>query len=327
MKTRILHVNGHDYIYAYDSIYIAHGKTEQVQKSLGPASAGLDLSSKESAFMELVKEQEIKKRLSWWQKKISEHTFLEHISLEKLERLRSDLYRAKKNMGAMATELMETGFLVDFIYNSNRLEGSKIPRTRVEKEVRGNTKTKGEVGNTLRALFAVDHQFRFTVKKIVELHGILMAHEPEKLGLRTERVIVGNAEVSPWQEVKSRLAELCAWYESNKKTTYPPQLAFDFYYTFERIHPFEDGNGRTGRLIMNRILRDNAYHPMIISWKRRRAQENAFRKRMEGRKEAFYSFMKEEFVRTHEIYIGKIDSALNVEKLSKVFLEPSSHYE
>ena len=327
MKNRILHVNGHDYLYAWDSIYIAHGKSEQIQKSLGPLRAGVDLSLKEVEFNEFIKKQEVKKRVAYWNKKIGEPKFLTHISIEKLESLRSDLYRAKKGMGPMATQLMETGFLVDFIYNSNRLEGSKVPRTRVEKEVREKTKTKGEVGNTLRALFEVDTNFRFNVKKIIELHSILLAHEPEKLGLRTDRVIVGNAEVSPWQEVRGELVKLCTWYEKNKITMYPLELAFDFYYKFERIHPFEDGNGRIGRLIMNRILKNNKYHPMIISWKRREAQGNSFTKRMEGQKEHFYNFMKEEFSKTHEIFIEKIDSALSAERLSKVFLEPSHHYE
>ena len=231
-------------------------------------------------------------------------------------------------MGPLASNFMEMGFLIDFIYNSNRLEGSRVPRTRVEKEVRENTRRKGEVGDTLRALFAVNEKvFSFNVKKIIDLHAVLMAHEPEKLGLRTDRVIVGQSEVAPWQEIRKRLMELCTWYEESRRIMYPPELAFDFYYKFERIHPFEDGNGRTGRLMMNRILKDNKYHPMIISWKRKEAQENAFAKRMNGQKETFYSFMKEEFIKTHEIYIEKIDSALNVEKLSQVFMAPSSHYE
>jgi len=327
MKTRIVHINGHDYLYAHDSIYIAQGKSEQIQKSFGPAKAAIDLSLKEIKFNEYVKKQEVIKRVSFWSKKIIEPKFLEYIPIEKLEGFRSDLYRAKEGMGPMATGLMETGFLVDFIYDSNRLEGSRLPRARVEKEVREKTKTKGEVGNTLRALLYVNENFRFTVKKIIELHSILMAHEPEKLGLRTDRVVVGNSEVIPWQEIKYELFELCKWYEANKRSMYPLELAFDFYYKFERIHPFEDGNGRTGRLIMNRILRDHKYHPIIISWKRKEAQESAFRKRMDGQKETFYLFMKEEFIKTHEIFIGKIDSALNVERLSKVFLEPSHHYE
>jgi hypothetical protein len=77
---------------------------------------------------------------------------------------------------------------------------------------------------------------------------------------------------------------------------------------------------------MNRILRDNKYHPIIISWKRKEAQENAFRRRINGQPETFYNFMKEEFVKTHRVYIAKIASALNMEQLAKVFLKPSNEY-
>lgn len=327
MKTRIVRVKGHDYVYARGSISIAVGKSEQIEKSLGAAKAGIDFSSKEIAFNEFVKQQEIKKRVAYWSNRIVDNKFTENISIEKLEYLRSDLYRAKKDMGRLAVGLMETGFLVDFIYNSNRLEGSKLPRARIEKEVRQKTKTKGEVGNTLRALMDVETNFAFNVRSIIKLHGILMAHEPEKLGLRKDRVIIGNSEVCPWQEVREKLIELCRWYEEKKRVMYPPELAFDFYYKFERIHPFEDGNGRTGRLVMNRILRDNKYHPIIISWKRKQAQETAFEKRMEGRKEQFYNFMKEEFVKTHKAFIAKIDTALSVERLSEIFMKPSPQYE
>lgn len=328
MKTRILRVNGHNYKYARSTIFIAQGKSEKIEKSLGRHTEGKDFSDKEGIFNEFVKEQEIKKRVAYWKDRMEDPVFRGNAALEKLEGLRAELYRAKKDMGRLAAELMEMGFVIDFIYNSNRIEGSRVPRERVEKEVRQNKKTKGEVGNTLQALMEIEKAgFKFDTKSIVNLHAILMAHEPQKLGLRKDRVIVGNSEVCPWEDVPGRLAELCRWYKEKKTTMYPPELAFEFYYRFERIHPFEDGNGRTGRLLMNRILRDSKYHPIIISWKRKEAQENAFAKRMEGRKRQFFEFMKEEFVKTHEICIAKIDSALGVQKLSQVFMEPSPHYE
>jgi len=63
-----------------------------------------------------------------------------------------------------------------------------------------------------------------------------------------------NAETVVPEYVYSELSTLLKWYKEQKKYLSPPELAFKFYYRYEKIHPFEDGNGRTGRMIMNQIL-------------------------------------------------------------------------
>ncbi len=161
------------------------------------------------------------------------------MSVEKIEDARSELYRAKKNMGDIGASAMETAFLVDFIYNSNKIEGSKIPRENVEKKVREGNKKNDEVGNTLKALYYLDSKFTFKISHIKKLHATLLAHEPEKFGFRKERVIVGNsqlsAEVADWKDINIRLQQLLDWLQDASKTWYPPELAFSFYYKFERI--------------------------------------------------------------------------------------------
>ncbi|HIH18200.1 MAG TPA: Fic family protein, partial [Nanoarchaeota archaeon] len=52
------------------------------------------------------------------------------------------------------------------------------------------------------------------------------------------------------------------WYSRNKGKLHPLSLAAYFHSAFERIHPFVDGNGRVGRIIMNFILHKNKF-PMI----------------------------------------------------------------
>ena len=55
------------------------------------------------------------------------------------------------------------------------------------------------------------------------------------------------------------------------------QLAFDFHLRYEQIHPFENGNGRTGRLLMNKILIQNGMLPMIVDRKNKEAYFNAIK--------------------------------------------------
>ena len=65
---------------------------------------------------------------------------------------------------------------------------------------------------------------------------------------------VGGADMCPVSEVKQRLVELLKKY--NSKTDVTIDDIIEFHYEFEHIHPFQDGNGRVGRLI---ILKEYIY--------------------------------------------------------------------
>lgn len=328
MKTYINNINGKDYLYAYDKVFVAKGRTIQKTKSLGRVDSLVDLPIRKRDFANFLMHEEKRLRVEYWQKRIKDERFSKYVPITKIEGVRSRLYRAKEDMGTIATAAMETAFLVDFIYNSNKIEGSKVPRENVEKQVKeGGRPKNGEVGNTIKAVYHLDNRFKLSVPQINELHTILLAHEPAKHGYRKEKVVVGDQSVSSWQEVKPRLLELLEWYSESRKTWYPPELAFTFYYRFERIHPFVDGNGRVGRLLMNKILKDNKYHPMIIWNKRRQAHMNAFKNFVVGKPESYFKFMADQFIKTHEIYIEKIEKAFGLEQQMNYFLQPSEYNE
>ena len=68
------------------------------------------------------------------------------------------------------------------------------------------------------------------------------------------------------EETPAKMHDLLAWYEKEiqKSDVNPAILAAEFHYRFIRIHPFDDGNGRTARIIMNFILMKYGYPPVII---------------------------------------------------------------
>jgi Fic family protein len=75
--------------------------------------------------------------------------------------------------------------------------------------------------------------------------------------------------------VEREMIYLIETYRFQRKDSFSLQLAFDFHLKYEQIHPFENGNGRTGRLIMNKILLQNAMIPMIVYTENKQSYSNS----------------------------------------------------
>lgn len=93
---------------------------------------------------------------------------------------------------------------------------------------------------------------------VVENTGVTLGYKQLPNFLLGRRV-----ETTPPERVKEEMRELLEWYESNSKM-HPLQRAALFHGKMEKIHPFEDGNGRVGRLLINLILLAEGYPPLII---------------------------------------------------------------
>ena len=100
-----------------------------------------------------------------------------------------------------------------------------------------------------------------TPKLILDWHRELFAKtEPNDAGeFRKVDVAsaMGKTEYVLWYDVQDDICKLVKWY--NKQTMNPVELACRFYRKFELIHPFIDGNGRIGRLVLIFILHKNGY--------------------------------------------------------------------
>ncbi len=93
------------------------------------------------------------------------------------------------------------------------------------------------------------------------IHQKLMIRLNPKIAgmIREVDVQVGLRVCMPYSAVESHLKELC----SNRHSTNTEEEIKDWHIMFEKIHPFEDGNGRVGRILMN-IQRIKAGLPLLI---------------------------------------------------------------
>ena len=213
---------------------------------------------------------------------------------------------------------VETDFAIKFIFNSNNIEGSKIPQSVVKKIIEtGNLgyKNKNEAREALNSIDAFEYlkDFNFNIASIKRLYYILTNKllmdnkNPYPKGFKKVDLVVGNSTTTDPKNVEKELEKLVMWYRKNRDRIHPLILAYDFHLRYEEIHPFRDGNGRTGRLILNKILMQNGYPPMIVHEENKRAYFNAIEKARDGRKKKYYQFMLEQTNKSYDYILKLLD--------------------
>ncbi len=218
-----------------------------------------------------------------------------------------NLLEAKDNNEAVLID-----FAKEFIFNSNNIEGSRIPAEEVKRIIEtGDSKYQNanevrEVYNSIDAIEYIRSGFKFNIPSIKRLYYILTKDLlmqnglPYPRGFKTERNVVNNMETVRPEMVIPKLTELIEYYKKNKKIEHPLKIALYFHLKYEEIHPFLDGNGRTGRMIMNKILMSNGYFPIIIYSTNSTAYYNSITKGLMGRnKKTYYHFMLEQAKKTY----------------------------
>ncbi len=184
----------------------------------------------------------------------------------------------KNNQELTKKEIIKN-FIIEFAYNTTSIEGNTIklnearnllqegqtPKNKTLREIYDLQNTEKVFFKLLETIEELNH------KLIINIHTELMENIDARKGYRTQdiRVIKSNFKATPAPYVKTDMSLLLEWYNKNKEKLHPLNLATIFHHKFEKIHPFMDGNGRTGRIILNYILLKNNYPPIIIHMKKR----------------------------------------------------------
>lgn len=210
------------------------------------------------------------------------------ISLEKIEQLKSELDLCRPLTQGELERLNEE-FMIEFTYNSNAIEGNTLTLQETAMVLEGITIDQKPLKDHLDA---VGHKDAFLyVQDIVSskkpltefviknIHALVLMNRPEDKGVyRRVPVRIMGAYTEPVQPymIEPKISELLTENEKRKSTMNIFERIARFHLEFESIHPFIDGNGRTGRLLMNFELMQYGYPPINVKFTDRKRYYDAF---------------------------------------------------
>lgn len=201
-------------------------------------------------------------------------------------------------------------FIVLFTYNSNKAEGSKTKKKEVEQidpwiTRKPKTKTESEVIGSFTAFnHAFSDDMTWNLKNIRYVHELLLEElDPIIAGQwkNENNVAPSNDETTDFKAVPAAMNRLMDWFSMKVKGgLYPPVLALEFYCKFEKIHPFLDGNGRVGRILLNSILNRFGYPPVVFFADNKTEHSNALKALLEARPMKMYKHFLGQFKKTYK---------------------------
>lgn len=172
-----------------------------------------------------------------------------------------------------------------FTYNTNAIEGSKINQKEVKEileEDKWPDKSKEDIAETYGVneaiMFIRKTKEHISIDLIKKIHKIVFKNSKDfagKFRKKREEVVVtdghGNIvhEGAPQARIMHLLKELIEWYESNKTKYSALILGAVVHNQFENIHPFADGNGRVGRILLNNVMIKHGLPPINIDMRNR----------------------------------------------------------
>ena len=206
--------------------------------------------------------------------------------LEQIDRKKKEL-DGTRPLTEGEVERLNEEFTVEYTYNSNAIEGNTLTLRETDLVLRGLTIDRKPLKDHMEAVGhkeafdyireLVQEQAPLSEKVIKQVHFLVLADKRQDRGVyRRLPVRILGAQHEPVQPylIQPKMEELLFNYGVDQSHIVT-KLA-RFHIEFERIHPFIDGNGRTGRLLVNLELMKAGYPPIDIKFKDRLAYYQAF---------------------------------------------------
>jgi len=272
-------IKGKKYLYAIHSIRLDSGKVVKINKRVEKKKVTPELKE---YFEKKEAEARSKEALS----KFKANGIFTKEQITKVEKTRQEYKKIVSRLTKKQLQDLFDRFTVNFTYESNALEGNSLTLKDVAIVMFDKIVPKGkdlrEVYETRNSRKVVDlilkKKFNVTEKDTIKMHKMLVKDMEIETGYkRVPNVLLGRKiETTTPERVEHEMHKLFDWFNKDKKM-HPLQKAAIFHGKFEKIHPFDDGNGRVGRFLVNIGLVNKGYAPLII----RKSQRIAYLKCLE----------------------------------------------
>jgi Fic family protein len=243
------------------------------------------------------------KELMLEQYKIYNNDLIDANKLEVIDDFREVYQNHVKILPKTVIEKEESDFVIRFTYNSNAIEGNRLTLRDTyliinEKQIPSGAPPKdyNEAINGKEALdFLKMYKGKLTIEFIEKLNGILTKNTgvvyPGRI--RFFQVKIEGADFVPPNEkdVPRLIKEMIDFYYENKNKFHPFVMACLIHVKFVEIHPFEDGNGRTGRALMNWVLMKAGYPKLFVPVKNRQKYYEAIDLHNVGKRKEYCNMM------------------------------------
>ncbi len=237
-------------------------------------------------------------------------------SLKELAEIKSGYHKIIRKLSPIEYGVIEKQHLIRFTFNTNAIEGSTISLKETAHILEDNIAPEGkelreihETENTKKAYeFMKKYRGKISIRFIKQIHYALTSNilKEQAGNFRSLQVYMAGSKHIPAKppEVAHEMRSLMRWMTWHKDT-HPVVLVAYIHHFFIAIHPFIDGNGRTGRLLLNFMLMKAGFPPICIHLGERIKYTDYLEKARDGDPAAFVGFIVE---KVREAYKEIVDN-------------------
>ncbi len=212
-----------------------------------------------------------------------------------------------KDLDQISREKEKEKFLSKFISNSNAIEGSTLTPKETHDYLFSDAVPKGHTKKELFMASNLLNAWEYMEKRAQQFlseEDLKELHRQVNLGIESNETLgnykhvqnyVGDVYTTSYLYVEERIKELLLWILKAFKEIDDFEVIFQSHAQFEIIHPFIDGNGRVGRLLMNWLLLHKGYSPIAIEIKKRTDYISAINNAQKGALKAICVFCYNEY--------------------------------